>query len=469
MSQWIDAARLGLRLGQLGTSRAALLGARALLFLTFGFTLDAGAYGNVAVLLTLGTFGAVLMDGGIGLLMLERAGKDPLRARQALGGLIVLRLGALPVLLGAHFLIARLILGGTVEWRATMSLGLYALLSPLILAGLALLRGMRRTADEAVASLMIHGAEALVIVTWAVSGERQLWWLGVGLASSRTLGVAALLLWLALRHRAPLMPSESITLLRLGRKEAGMLLALTVAQFVYGQADVLMLQLLRNPDETGRYWACYRLVVTMLLPIDLLLQAVMPKLSSAETLADRQALFSGTHAIGLGLLAVVAGSVLVDSRSVASQLLSAQTTDVSGLLSFLVVGVAFSYLPPYGLGLAMIGGLPIMVKASAIAALANIVLCALLIPRWGANGAAAATLLTFVLLKMMLWFAFRAQGLQPMPWPALGRLAALAVGGFVLHAFQLAGLTALAIWLAASGALLMHLIRRHAGVIEGIA
>jgi len=461
---------LGGRITQLGLSRLSSMGARAVLFMALGLKLDATSYGTVAILLTLGAGAAMLLDGGMGLLVLQRTGKDPETARQAIGGLLVLRLTGLPLALVGYLAVSAFILGSGFDWKLATLFGLYSIVYPLIQTIFSFLRGMFLATHEAVTSILTHGAEAAITGVWAVAGDHHLWTLAAGLAACRLLCLGTWLVILFVRYRSSLSPKRAIEVVRLGRRESAMLFSLAVTQFVYGQSDVLLLRMLTTTAEAGRYWACYRLATTLLMPIDIGLQAVWPRLAAANERAHEQRIYDGIHGVGLVWTGAVVGLCLLHPDWVIGTLLNEDFEGIAPLLMLVSVAVALSYIPPYGLGLAMGDGLRELLIASSLSAVANIALNLVLVPSWGAVGAALATLGSYAALKLMFWRAFHERKLSPMPWRILSGLGGAGVAWAAVS--QLIGAsvwTSIAIWLAVILTMMTLEIRRHAKLIEEIA
>ncbi len=456
------------RVAHLGLSRAALMGARALLFVTLGIALDAASYATIAVLLTVGNAAAAVLEGGVGLLVLQRTGQDIDKVRAALGGLVVLRLWVLPVVLLLHAAAAAWILGAEFDWRVALAFGLYVTLLPLVTSIFAFLRGAFLTQYETAISLVLHGMECVITLAWAVEGDGQLWPLGLALAAARGLCLFGLLSLLVVRFRSSLSPTRAVDLIRLGRREATQWFSLNIAQFIYGQADVLLLRILRGAVESGQYWACYRLFSSLLLPIDVLLQAVMPRLAGEASAEGRNRIFGGLHSVSIAWLALIAGVCFFQPDWVVSHLLNESFAGSAPLLAMVGVALTVSYLPPYALGLAMVGGLSTLVRVSGLAAVVNLALCFALIPSFGAPGAAFATFVTYLMMKGIFWLEFKKRRLEPMPWKTMAGVAAL-TAAWALGSWWVAlrAEVAIALWGALIAALLAWEVRRSAGRIEG--
>lgn len=460
-------ARLATRVVLLGLARASLLGARTLLFIVFGFTLDARAYGTVAVLLTLGSAASALIEGGVGLMVLQRTGRDPDQVREALGGLVVLRLLLLPAVLLLHCLVARAILGNDFTWETAVYFGAYTTLLPLAHSVFAFFRSINLARYEAVASLVLHGLEAANTLVWAVIGHGALASLGLALGLTRAACLLSLLVLLVVRFRSSLSPRRAVALIRLGRTESIQWFVLAVAQFIYGQLDVLLLRVAWGATEAGTYWACYRLVSSLLLPVDLLIAAVMPRLATASSDARRRRIFAGMHAIGVVWTFGPLGAALFQSDWLAAHLLRESYVGTGPLLVVVASALGIAYMPPYGLGLAMGNGLSFLVRTCSLAAVVNLVLCLALIPTYAAPGAAVATGATYVVMKVVFWLGFRERRLPPMPWASLARAAAAtAAWSLLTRVIAIPGSVAIAMWLVLVGALVAWEFRRNAEILE---
>ena len=138
-------------------------------------------------------------------------------------------------------------------------------------------------------------------------------------------------------------------------------------------------------------------------------------------------------AVGVTRVVALAGASLALGAPIALKIFAPADYDLSGLgsVSALVAASALPYLW-YITSFNVIiwrGRTGILAWATPISAVVNIALCVVLIPPLGLEGAALATLLSYVLLGLLVWL--RARRLAAIPWDlrALAFSAAPAVIG----------------------------------------
>ena len=158
--------------------------------------------------------------------------------------------------------------------------------------------------------------------------------------------------------------------------------------------DQLMLGVLRTDQEVGWYAAGYRLLTAALIPSQIVFQAFLPALSSALGNDDEMQTRPRAYALSMFALGfpIAAGGLLLAPDLVAL-LFGAEYAPVSWPLTILFGAAALMYIN------VTLGGVllawnrqRIHSGALAVGAACNVVLNLTLIPRFGIEGAAVATL-----------------------------------------------------------------------------
>lgn len=184
----------------------------------------------------------------------------------------------------------------------------------------------------------------------------------------------------------------------------GLPLALTLGfAFVLDSMDQLMLIAMRGPAEAGIYASAYNVaqysIGGLLAGLGL---AVFPlaakqlsdgKISQAADLLGKNFVFLFSIAlpatVGLAVLSPTTDQLLLGNFS----------AEQSSFITIIVaIGVAFAALRSYALDIVfmLVRKTHIQAALLALSAMLNVVLNVALIPRWGASGAALATLIAFV-------------------------------------------------------------------------
>ncbi len=205
---------------------------------------------------------------------------------------------------------------------------------------------------------------------------------------------------------------------------------------VFYSFDQVMIGLIRSETEVGLYTAGYRLLIAALVPAQIIYLAFFPSLSAsfgdAERMRHRAALFTRSMA-AVGLPVAVGGAIH------ASPLLAAfaGSAYLPGAFAFalLMTNAGLVYINmAYGQPLIAWNRQKAYFGAVGAGAATNIVLNALLIPSFGLDGAAAATVLSelvvFFGVAYLHWKAVR--DLYLSVWARAALAAGLGVGGVLL-------------------------------------
>ena len=369
---------------------------------------------GVTMLLTLGTVAHVtraLGTDGFGVLgfglalysyfsLLARPGLETLavrelaRAPERVGGLVA-DVTALQVALGlaAAALYAGVVLasGRPLDERlALLLIGAPLLVQPFTLEWV--YQGVERMGVLAVRNVAASALQ-LVGALVLVRGPQDLAWA----AALQGLALAVVTTALVVAYRRDFGPLR----LRVDVRAWGALLrpALPIAAsvfmvLVYYNLDKLMLGVMRGDQAVGLYEVAYRLVMVALVPAAILSQAFFPSLAAAH--GDRPAMEAGARAyaranLGVGLPVAVGGALL--AGPLVGLLAGAEFAAAAPVLALLMANVGVVYVN-------MALGQPLLawdlqtsyMWAVGGGAVANVALNVALIPRWGAWGAAWATL-----------------------------------------------------------------------------
>jgi O-antigen/teichoic acid export membrane protein len=218
----------------------------------------------------------------------------------------------------------------------------------------------------------------------------------VAAQGAAALPFAVILVVLAARRLAPRAANAS-GVGRLARASLP-LLALLFANTVLARADVLLLQLLRGAREVGIYAAPVRLVEVATLIPPLLLGSVYPLLAGAA--AQDPARADRLFRVSLRFLAAgVVPLILVEmfwARGLVQLLFGAEFEDSIGVLQVLAATLVFAFTDILLNAYFLAAGLEKQnAGLVAVAAAANVAANLVLIPRYGAVGAAWSTLLAY--------------------------------------------------------------------------
>lgn len=212
---------------------------------------------------------------------------------------------------------------------------------------------------------------------------------------------------------------------------------------VYYSLDQVMIGIMQGETEVGFYTAGYLLLGASLVPAQIIYQAFFPRLSSTFGRIDQMRAGAGLYARSMAALGL---PIAVGGVALAGPLLIAFAGDSYepgiGAFTLLMVNAGLVYINmTFGQPLIAWNRQKAYFWAVGFGAVANVVLNALLIPPFGIEGAAAATVLSecavLVGVVYLHWQTVRA--LYMRTWIRAALAAAIGVGG-VIVALQAAGI-----------------------------
>jgi O-antigen/teichoic acid export membrane protein len=308
---------------------------------------------------------------------------------------------------------------------------------------LAVVGGRARYDRLAAAELTTAAAGTATLVAAALLGGdvRAFLWAHVAAAAA-----AVLVAWMAAR---PLLPQGSGDapgawgLVRDGLPFA----AGTAAQSLYTRLDVVLLGQLASAREVGLYGAAYKPVTMATYFGTTVAGALFPLMARTATGGPPVAFERAVRALAILALTGLAGMLL-------GALYGAEFAAAGPALAVLAWSVAANWLyAPLSIALQAGGRERRWLVVLGVGVAANAVVNVLAIPRWGAVGAAVATLVSEMLLVGAAVVAARVLALRLPGRVVAGALAAAVVGAGVLwSATPLGAIASTAAALAAYGA-----------------
>lgn len=283
-------------------------------------------------------------------------------------------------------------------------------------------------------------------------------------AGSTVVGIAASLVaaWMATRLTTIGRPSRAavMSLLRLSIPLGLGAIAVVV---YYRVASILVYQI-AGPDEAGYYTAAFRLVDQIQIVPVAIVGALFPLMSEAAVTdpARLQRLVAATWEILLGIALPVVAIGMAVAHPLAGLLFGADfrgpTGDVIIVIWPVVIAIFLGYLG--GALVPAINIVRIWILIAFAGAGINLALNAILIPQFGADGAAVATLATeFPVMIATLWIAARRAHLS-LPWSRVVRMGLVAaIAGLTSAALLFMSLIPAVVGGAAAYVLGLHVLR----------
>jgi O-antigen/teichoic acid export membrane protein len=386
---------------------AASAGLLLVLSLLITNILGQEAWGDFSFALSLSLIGEALMDFGIHQVTIRAVARERGRASQLFRNSLALK--ALPgAAMFVVLTIVAIVLKPSPEMRLACTLMLAsAVLRSYMLTIRGVLQGLEQFAADAVVVVADRGAVLLfgAIALWLGHGL-------VGLAAAfliaRVLACACALL-VARRHVGPPQPEFDTAVWRDLQRRAMPLGAFLIVLNVYAYVDTIILHQLAGAFETGLYNSAYKTYEGLTYATAILSAVVTPRLShlwSADrgahlTLARRSLAASVALAVVLALAAWFLGPFVL-------RLFGPEAPAATNALRILSAGLPFVF------AIWMLHAIAISVfeerwlfRTTLVGSVANIGLNFYLIPLYGRDGAATATVLGELLSMAVLVWALR--------------------------------------------------------------
>jgi O-antigen/teichoic acid export membrane protein len=204
----------------------------------------------------------------------------------------------------------------------------------------------------------------------------------------------------------------------------------------------LTLGYLQPAAELGRFSAPLRLASIIPVPLagmNFLFLPVVTKLVARGALPEVQELYCSTTKWAFLVTLPLLMYFIIDAEFVVTFLFGAQYLDAANVLRILVVGFAVNaFTGPNGSALVAFGDTHTQFVLAMVAAAAAVLLCLLLVPHYGALGAALGTAIaksiSNILMSVVLYRKFRIHALTSAYLkPVLLVVVSVAVAGMLLH------------------------------------
>lgn len=236
-------------------------------------------------------------------------------------------------------------------------------------------------------------------------GERVLAWAVAGNAFGFLLQGAIFWAWFRRQPSQPSDDGESQNAIceALAWRRTGIMGLAWLCNLAFNTIDVLMLGLMSNPEQVGYYGAAYRVLNQVLVTYYLLTQVLYPRFAR-HAIEERTGMLRARillPLLGAGIL--IAAVLSVSRRTVLTVVFGDQFLPASPLLLLLVWSIPLDFMTSYLSNAFIAWGMEKKVLlCTGIGAASNIVLNLFFIPRYGAQGAAIDTLLSYAIFLATL-------------------------------------------------------------------
>lgn len=382
------------------------------LFILAARILGAQTFGRYSYAVSVASLALIGMDLGLNTLFVREGAKRPLEVPTFAGTLLLIKCLLATVMLGAVWLFCRLMELPPPDLALVMAVSLIQTLAGLTELGLAGLNALERMDREALTKISARGVGLFAAGTLLLFGG-GLWGLVAGLFAANLMAASMSLCFLY-SHGGFRLRLNSSFLGRLLRESLP--LALTnIFILVYFRVDMVMLESMGWPyEELGWYGAGVRIIEAVGLVPALVSASLLPVLSSLASgqPAEMAKLFSQGRRL-LVILGLPAAVGLFGVRAEVPLLIfGPDFGETSRAFFWLGPMVAFLFINFLQLAFLTSMGLQrLCAWATGVCLAVNVGLNLLLIPWYGFEGAAAATLATeIVLFGQAAWFIYRHLG-----------------------------------------------------------
>jgi O-antigen/teichoic acid export membrane protein len=355
-------------------------------------------FGEYMFVMTYVMYFAFLADGGLGRFLIRDAAREPARAREFLDKTAALRL-ALATAVYALMLVGALLTRSGGERTALVAIAGLSLFTGALTGALSSMFNAREEMRISALFGVLSSATTAIFVLAALTAGAGL----LGVVVAATLANLPPLVYLVVRWRERMgMPGLAVdaAFWRTALRRSFPYALLGVIGLVYFRMDALLLTWIKGPEATGIYTAAYRLLDAITDVPGVIVAAMFPTLSRLHV--ESKAKVRRTYLGALATLALLGLPVLVGmilfARPAILLLYGEGYRESIVVLQLLAVAVFLIFVDTANTMVLYAGDdLRPVVLLSLVTMTANIGLCLLLIPPYGENGAALATILSTAL------------------------------------------------------------------------
>lgn len=382
---------------ELATARTMAAALSAVWLVVAARNLPLPAFGDLALLLSLGVTLSFIGDLGLPLVLMDTGARLPGTARAALALVLRRRLAAASAA-GVVTSVAYLAVAGDARWTVPATFAVSMLATAVHTSASAALRAARTVRAESLNELVSRMAVLVVGGAWLASRGGLLAAVTVYAAVDV---VSALALVAVCARRLP-EAAEAVDQESFGLRATAPLAGGGLLANLYQRADVWLLALIAGPTSVAMYAATYRLLDGLLLLPGAVAALVVPRTAA---LPPRERAAAGRRSAVLATVVVLPLSALVAAFGgrVLELLFGDPFAGAAPVLAVLMAsasaGAVVTVLSPLvGVGTRRTYA---VVMGSALGL--NLVLNLALVPHLGTIGAALATLISQAVLAVVLW------------------------------------------------------------------
>ena len=266
-------------------------------------------------------------------------------------------------------------------------------------------------------------ASILISLVLGTRSEHILWWLVLGNAIGYGLQGSILRIWWRRHHSAEDVQHETLAAIddSLAWQKTSIMGLAWLSNLAFSTIDMLMLGIMSSPEQVGLYSAAYRVLNQVLATYYLLTQTMYPRLARHDV-EDRIRMLRARILLPLAGAGVALSLLLIATRRpVLAILFGHPFLAAAPLLLLLAWAIPLDFVTSWLTNAYLAWGMERRVlQCTAVAAVSNVLLNLIGIPRYGAMAAAANTVVSyFIFLACLAWVGWTSTELvgerQPQP------------------------------------------------------
>ena len=224
-----------------------------------------------------------------------------------------------------------------------------------------------------------------------------------------SIGINSLwLLILYFKWHGPIKPSFDFPLWKEMLKSSIPLTFFSFFIIIINNLNILMLSFMKGQAETGLYYAATKILLVTLVPTAIIQLAFLPLLSRSETLEDRQKIMKKYSQLIILMAMITAGVVFTFADYFIVLVVGSDFAEAGPLLKILMFSSVIVFINTmYSTPLIAWKIEKVLVWAMGIAGVVNIAANSILIPAYGASGAAIGSVMSEFTVCVGLAYFFR--------------------------------------------------------------
>lgn len=390
---------------------------RAAIVIYAARVLGVSSWGAFSYALGVVTFLTVFSDIGVNGLITREGSRDPAQQKAYLGSALLVKLLLLLVVTGVTLLIFPH-LSNIKEATLLMPILIFVFAADTLRdLGSALSRALQKMQIEALLGILTNAAiVGLGFLFLSLSPSSTS--LAFAYALGSVVGLVGLIVVLS-KHIRPMLAHVNFRLAWPILKTAWPFGLMGMLGVIMLNTDIIMVGWMRGAEEVGYYSAAQKLLQLLYVLPGLFASSMFPLLARLVTVSSSQARLLLERTISLSILIAIPIALvgIILGKPIIGLLFGAEYLPAVRTFQILMVTVLFTY-PSILIGNAIFAYdlQRYFVRFVLLATFGNIGFNFLLIPRFGIQGAAMATLLTQIIVDTLMWWEMRKQsGVRILP------------------------------------------------------